>query len=151
MNEVRTELGRRLAAEQPAEADVVVPVPDSGVCAATGFAEAAGLPLQMGLIRNHYVGRTFIEPEQARAWVDDYHATIASSACVPGGFAVNPRVACVLPFMCHADEATAGGLLDARAFTWKEGLRDENGRTWMPDELKEWRGSRAHREPRFSR
>ena len=50
---------------------------------------------------------SFIEPEQARAWVDDYHATIASSACVPGGFAVNPRVACVLPFMCHADEATA--------------------------------------------
>jgi amidophosphoribosyltransferase len=65
VNEVRTELGRRLAAEQPAEADVVVPVPDSGVCAATGFAEAAGLPLQMGLIRNHYVGRTFIEPHQA--------------------------------------------------------------------------------------
>jgi amidophosphoribosyltransferase len=65
VNEVRTELGRRLAAEQPAEADVVVPVPDSGVCAATGYAEAAGIPLQMGLIRNHYVGRTFIEPHQA--------------------------------------------------------------------------------------
>jgi amidophosphoribosyltransferase len=62
---VRTELGRRLAQEQPAEADVVVPVPDSGVCAATGFAEASGVPLQMGLIRNHYVGRTFIEPHQA--------------------------------------------------------------------------------------
>ena len=42
---------------------------------------------------------SFIEPEQARQWVDDYHATIASSACVPGGFAVNPRIACVLPFM----------------------------------------------------
>jgi amidophosphoribosyltransferase len=65
VNEVRTEFGRRLAAEQPAPADVVVPIPDSGVCAATGFAEAAGLPLQMGLIRNHYVGRTFIEPHQA--------------------------------------------------------------------------------------
>ena len=65
VNEVRTDLGRRLAAEQPAEADVVVPVPDSGVCAATGYAEAAGIPLQMGLIRNHYVGRTFIEPHQA--------------------------------------------------------------------------------------
>jgi len=65
VNEVRTELGRRLATEQPAEADVVVPVPDSGVCAATGYAEAAGIPLQMGLIRNHYVGRTFIEPHQA--------------------------------------------------------------------------------------
>ncbi len=65
VNEVRTELGRRLAAEQPAVADVVVPIPDSGVCAATGFAEASGLPLQMGLIRNHYVGRTFIEPHQS--------------------------------------------------------------------------------------
>ncbi len=65
VNEVRTELGRRLASEQPADADVVVPVPDSGVCAATGYAEAAGLPLRMGLIRNHYVGRTFIEPHQS--------------------------------------------------------------------------------------
>jgi amidophosphoribosyltransferase len=65
VDSVRTELGRRLAAEQPADADVVVPVPDSGVCAATGFAEASGHPLQMGLIRNHYVGRTFIEPHQS--------------------------------------------------------------------------------------
>ncbi len=65
VNEVRTELGRCLAREQPASADVVVPVPDSGVCAATGYSEASGLPLQMGLIRNHYVGRTFIEPHQS--------------------------------------------------------------------------------------
>jgi amidophosphoribosyltransferase len=65
VNEVRTELGRRLAAEQPADADVIVPVPDSGVCAATGYSEASGIPLQMGLIRNHYVGRTFIEPHQS--------------------------------------------------------------------------------------
>jgi amidophosphoribosyltransferase len=65
VNEVRTELGRRLALEHPAEADVIVPVPDSGVCAATGFAEQSGVPLQMGLIRNHYVGRTFIEPHQS--------------------------------------------------------------------------------------
>jgi amidophosphoribosyltransferase len=65
VNEVRTELGRRLATEQPVEADVVVPIPDSGVCAATGFSERSGLPLQMGLIRNHYVGRTFIEPHQS--------------------------------------------------------------------------------------
>ena len=62
VNEVRTEFGRRLALEQPALVDVVVPIPDSGVCAATGFAEASGLPLKMGLIRNHYVGRTFIMP-----------------------------------------------------------------------------------------
>ncbi len=65
VNEVRTAFGERLAAEQPADADVVVPIPDSGVCAATGFAAAAGLPMRMGLIRNHYVGRTFIEPQQS--------------------------------------------------------------------------------------
>jgi amidophosphoribosyltransferase len=65
VNEVRTNLGRILAREQRVEADVVVPVPDSGLCAATGFAEASGIPLRMGLIRNHYVGRTFIEPRQS--------------------------------------------------------------------------------------
>jgi amidophosphoribosyltransferase len=63
VNEVRTELGRVLAREQSVEADVVVPVPDSGVCAAMGFAEQSGVPLRMGLIRNHYVGRTFIQPQ----------------------------------------------------------------------------------------
>lgn len=65
VNEVRTAFGRRLAREQPAIADVVVPIPDSGVCAATGFSAESGVPLQMGLIRNHYVGRTFIEPHQS--------------------------------------------------------------------------------------
>lgn len=50
---------------------------------------------------------SFIEPEEARSWVDDYYATIASSECVPAGFAVNPNIAIVLPFMCHADEETA--------------------------------------------
>lgn len=65
VNEVRTQFGRRLAREQPAIADVVVPIPDSGVCAATGFSAESGVPLQMGLIRNHYVGRTFIEPHQS--------------------------------------------------------------------------------------
>ena len=65
VNEVRTELGRRLAGEHPVDADVIVPIPDSGVCAALGFSEASGTPLRMGLIRNHYVGRTFIEPRQS--------------------------------------------------------------------------------------
>jgi amidophosphoribosyltransferase len=65
VNEVRTELGRSLAREQSVPADVVVPIPDSGVCAASGYAEVTGLPMQMGLIRNHYVGRTFIEPHQS--------------------------------------------------------------------------------------
>jgi amidophosphoribosyltransferase len=63
VNEIRTDLGRVLAREQRVDADVVVPVPDSGVCAAMGFAEESGIPLRMGLIRNHYVGRTFIEPQ----------------------------------------------------------------------------------------
>src|SRR3989449_1200370 len=65
VNEVRTNLGRILAREQPVEADVVVPVPDSGVCAAMGYAQESGVPLRMGLIRNHYVGRTFIQPQSA--------------------------------------------------------------------------------------
>jgi amidophosphoribosyltransferase len=65
VNEVRTEFGRQLGREQAIDADVVVPIPDSGVCAATGYAEVSGVPLQMGLIRNHYVGRTFIEPHQS--------------------------------------------------------------------------------------
>jgi amidophosphoribosyltransferase len=62
---VRKQHGKALAREQPALADVVVPVPDSGVPAALGFAEEAGLPFEFGLIRSHYVGRTFIEPRQA--------------------------------------------------------------------------------------
>ncbi len=65
VNEVRTNLGRLLAREAPVAADVVVPIPDSGVCAAVGFAEEAGLPVRFGLIRNHYVGRTFIQPQQS--------------------------------------------------------------------------------------
>jgi amidophosphoribosyltransferase len=65
VNEVRTNLGRILAREQRVGADVVVPVPDSGVCAAMGYADESGIPLRMGLIRNHYVGRTFIQPQSS--------------------------------------------------------------------------------------
>jgi amidophosphoribosyltransferase len=63
--EVRKELGRKLAEESPVDADVVIPVPDSGVPSAIGYAGARGLPFEMGLIRSHYVGRTFIEPQQS--------------------------------------------------------------------------------------
>ena len=63
--EVRKRIGAELAREAPADADIVVPVPDSGVPAAIGFAEAAGIPFDFGIIRNHYVGRTFIEPTDA--------------------------------------------------------------------------------------
>jgi amidophosphoribosyltransferase len=63
--ESRLLLGRQLAREAPADADVVVPVPDSGMGAALGYAQESGLPFEWGLIRNHYVGRTFIEPKQS--------------------------------------------------------------------------------------
>jgi amidophosphoribosyltransferase len=62
---IRKEFGRQLAREHPVKADVVIPIPDSGVPAAIGYAEESGIPFQLGLIRNHYVGRTFIEPQQS--------------------------------------------------------------------------------------
>jgi amidophosphoribosyltransferase len=65
VNESREMLGRLLAREHPVEADMVVPIPDSGVPAAIGFALESKIPFRMGLIRNHYIGRTFIEPSQA--------------------------------------------------------------------------------------
>ena len=62
--DVRKTMGAELAREAPAAADVVVPVPDSGVPAAIGYAQESGIPYELGIIRNHYVGRTFIEPTQ---------------------------------------------------------------------------------------
>jgi amidophosphoribosyltransferase len=62
--EVRKTMGVELAREAPAPADVIVPVPDSGVPAAIGYAQASGIPYELGIIRNHYVGRTFIQPTQ---------------------------------------------------------------------------------------
>jgi amidophosphoribosyltransferase len=62
--EMRKAFGRQLAKERPVAADLVIPVPDSGVPAAIGYAQEANLPFELGLIRNHYVGRTFIEPHQ---------------------------------------------------------------------------------------
>ena len=62
--DVRKTCGLQLAREAPADADVVVPVPDSGVPAAIGYAQQSGIPYELGIIRNHYVGRTFIEPTQ---------------------------------------------------------------------------------------
>jgi len=63
VHEVRLRLGRRLAQEHPVDADVVVPVPDSGLSAALGFSQESGIPLDYGFIRNHYIGRTFIMPQ----------------------------------------------------------------------------------------
>ncbi|HEX5705301.1 MAG TPA: amidophosphoribosyltransferase [Pyrinomonadaceae bacterium] len=65
VNRSRHKMGQRLAIEQPADADIVVPVPDSGVAAAIGYSAESGLPFRLGLVRNHYVGRTFIEPKQS--------------------------------------------------------------------------------------
>ena len=62
--EMRLEMGKRLARETPVEIDLVLPVPDSGVAAAKGYADELGVPFEMGIVRNHYVGRTFIEPTQ---------------------------------------------------------------------------------------
>jgi len=60
----RVKMGMRLAQEEPADVDLVIPVPDSGVAAAKGYAQGLGVPFEMGIVRNHYVGRTFIEPTQ---------------------------------------------------------------------------------------
>ncbi len=65
VNQSRHKMGRQLAVEQPADADIVVPVPDSGVAAAVGYAAESGIAFRHGLVRNHYVGRTFIEPKQS--------------------------------------------------------------------------------------
>jgi amidophosphoribosyltransferase len=65
VNKSRHKMGQQLAREHPADADIVVPVPDSGVAAAIGYASESGLKFRFGLVRNHYVGRTFIEPKQS--------------------------------------------------------------------------------------
>lgn len=65
VSEVRTAMGQTLARENPVDADLVVPVPDSGLFPALGYSRASGLPFEFGLIRNHYVGRTFIQPQQS--------------------------------------------------------------------------------------
>ncbi len=64
VHEFRKKLGRQLAIEQPADADVVIPVPDSGTSAAIGYAEQSKIPFDMGFVRSHYIGRTFISPDQ---------------------------------------------------------------------------------------
>ena len=77
--QVRKELGRQLARESPVAADLVTPVPDSGVPAAIGYAEQSRLPLEFGLIRNHYVGRTFIEPSSRSV------TSVSRSSSMPSG------------------------------------------------------------------
>ena len=74
--EVRKRMGQRLAQETPAEIDVVIPVPDSGVPAALGFSQETGVPFELGIIRNHYVGRTFIQPTQGMRDMGDRKSVV---------------------------------------------------------------------------
>src|SRR5271166_4023440 len=82
--DARKAMGAELAREAPAEADVIVPVPDSGVPAAIGYARACGLPFELGIIRNHYVGRTFIQPTQSIRELGVRMKHNANSAVVAG-------------------------------------------------------------------
>ncbi|MBF0137624.1 MAG: amidophosphoribosyltransferase [Magnetococcales bacterium] len=88
--EARKRIGATLAQEHPVDADVVVPVPDSGVPAALGFAQASGIPFELGIIRNHYVGRTFIEPQQSIR-----HFGVKIKLNSPPGFFAGKRVVLV--------------------------------------------------------
>jgi amidophosphoribosyltransferase len=82
--EARKQMGRQLAVETPADVDVVIPVPDSGVPAAIGFAEASGIPFELGIIRSHFVGRTFIQPTQDRRDLSVRRKHSANAAAVKG-------------------------------------------------------------------
>jgi amidophosphoribosyltransferase len=81
VHEVRKKLGRALAREHPAQADIVIPVPDSGNAAALGYSLESGIPYEHGFIRNHYVGRTFIQPDKtARATAADMKLNVVKAA-----------------------------------------------------------------------
>ena len=80
VSDIRRELGRQLGRESHVDADIVIPVPDSGVSAAIGYSEGTGVKFDMGLIRNHYVGRTFIEPSQN---IRDFGVRIKLNAVKP--------------------------------------------------------------------
>jgi amidophosphoribosyltransferase len=82
--EARKQIGIELAKESPAEADIVVPVPDSGVPAAIGYAQQSGIPFELGIIRSHYVGRTFIQPSDGARHADVKRKHNANRALVEG-------------------------------------------------------------------
>lgn len=82
--EARKQMGRQLALETPADVDVVIPVPDSGVPAAIGYSEASGIPFELGIIRSHFVGRTFIQPTQDRRDISVRMKHSANAAAVRG-------------------------------------------------------------------
>ena len=82
--EVRKQIGVELAKEAPVDADIVIPVPDSGVPAAIGYAQQSGIPFELGIIRSHYVGRTFIQPEDGARHADVKRKHNANRAIVAG-------------------------------------------------------------------
>jgi amidophosphoribosyltransferase len=82
--EVRKRIGMELAKEAPADADLVIPVPDSGVPAAIGYAQQSGIPFELGIIRSHYVGRTFIQPSDGARHADVKRKHNANRALVAG-------------------------------------------------------------------
>ena len=82
--QVRKEIGAQLAIESPADADIVIPVPDSGVPAAIGYAQQSGIPFELGIIRSHYVGRTFIQPSDGARNADVKRKHNANRALVAG-------------------------------------------------------------------
>ena len=81
---VRKAIGAELAREAPTDADIVIPVPDSGVPAAIGYSQASGLPFELGIIRSHYVGRTFIQPSDGARHADVKRKHNANRALVEG-------------------------------------------------------------------
>jgi len=82
--DVRKRIGMELAKEAPVEADLVIPVPDSGVPAAIGYAQQSGIPFELGIIRSHYVGRTFIQPSDGARHADVKRKHNANRAIVEG-------------------------------------------------------------------
>uniref|UniRef100_UPI003A8D8161 amidophosphoribosyltransferase n=1 Tax=Maricaulis sp. TaxID=1486257 RepID=UPI003A8D8161 len=82
--QARKEMGRQLAREMPVDVDVIIPVPDSGVPAALGYSEASGIPFELGIIRSHFVGRTFIQPNQDRRDMSVRLKHSANAAAVRG-------------------------------------------------------------------
>ena len=107
--EVRKEMGRQLAREHRVKADLVIPVPDSGVCAALGYSEESGIPFEMAFIRNHYVGRSFLQPSQL---IRDFDVRMKLNLIAP--LVKNKRVVIV------DDSIVRGTTCKARVKTLKE-------------------------------
>ncbi len=122
---VRVELGRQLAREHPVEADVVIPVPDSGNCAALGYSLESGIPFEMAFVRNHYVGRSFLQPSQL---IRDFHVRVKLNLIAE--LVRGKRVVVV------DDSIVRGTTCRARVYTLKEaGAREVHVRVSCPPHM----------------